>query len=241
MSTRTTTIQGEKSGCIEDRAFLGVENGELNQVPGADLFFSFARDIVESADDSNTPTTLVDSVLDDVATFGPQYNVHNDQDHGSEYDGCGFAAKIVEISTDLTTNFESVFSGSGLHSSDKSRAEELTEGLRKITNEKYFVKIGGELVKTAIEAGANLITYTGEHTAGQLTEDGDTGRTYDSAEANNPETESTTTFNLDSNHARSRATAFGIDSEDSIILAKLLATATVRVLSDNAITQIEVL
>lgn len=227
------------SGCIEDRTFAGADQGELNQVPGADLFFSVARDAINTNGDVDH--TLRDSVLADISALDHKsytYQVHNDADHGGEFDGCGFAAQIKDIFIDASTNIEPILEELELNETDAKTARELAGTLGKLaTHSSYLSVVGGELVEAAVNAGASLITYSGEHTASKLSIDMQTGRTYDSADANNPDTETEVTFNVDTNHAANRAQVFGVDSEKAKILAEVLSLATVRVLSNGAITK----
>ncbi len=239
MTTRTQNIT-EQTGCIEDRSFIGAENGELQQVPGADIFFSFARDIVASANNNDHAQTLEQSVLADVSMLGGLYTVHNAADHGGEFDGCGFAARIVEIAEDASSSdtFDEVFTGSNLDEEHRTRALELVRGIGTLLTSDYFAVVGGALVEKAVDAGASLVTYKKNHEAAIITADTTNGQTYDSTEANDPQTPSAPSYNLDVNHAVNRAETFSIDETDSMIIARLLATSTVRILSNGAITKL---
>ncbi len=238
MSTRTTNTI-ERSGCIEDRTFTTAHDGELHQVPGADLFFTIARDIVRAADPSeNTDTTLSESVLSDVAQLASDYTVHNDEHNDTSHSGCGFAAQLTAIVQDCVDNQADVIHGAHITKQDERRSADLISGLSKLINKGYFDTVGEALVQAAHDAGATMVTYIGEHTASSITADGSDDTTYDSAEANDDSTDSSPAFNLDTNHARNRAEMFGVHPNDGEIIARLLATSTVRILSGHTITEL---
>lgn len=228
----------EKSGCIEDRTFEGAEHGERNQVPGADLFFSFLRD-VQAVEKDGTPThnTLLETVLKDVKRLGRKYTVHNDADHGEVFDGCGFAAKLADILADLQQNIDEIISGLNFDESEESRARELADAAGKLGKHKGYLEVtGGVLVKKAHEAGAGLLTYSGNHAAKELTIDRSEGSTYDSARTH-ADSASTPVFNVDSNYAYNYAVTFGLDPETTAVFAEVASLATVRVLSNKQIAK----
>lgn len=233
---RTTKVT-EKSGCIEDRTFEGAEHGERNQVPGADLFFSLLRD-VQAVERDGVPThdTLLKTVLKDVKRLGRKYTVHNDADHGEVFDGCGFAAKLADILTDLQQNIDDIIGGLDLDKSEKDRARELADAASRLSKQKGYLEVtGGALVKKAHDAGADLVTYSGSHTAKELTVDRSEGSTYDSAQAHAGT--AAPVFNVDSNYAYDHAVTFGLDPETAAVFAEIVSLATVRVLSGKKIVR----
>lgn len=241
---RTEFIQIGASGCIEDRTFIGVEHGELNQVPGADLFFTIARDIANVADGVMIPSSLhlSQSVTDD-ATKIEKYTVHVDDQHGGKYGGCGFAKRLVDIATETTddTYYKEIVTGAHLKPNEQERAAELKQGLARLATSGYFDMVDEPLIELAAQNGATVIEYTGIHTAQEATVDDSDQTTYGSQEANDPHSTNKPTFNVDTNHARNRAPEFDIDPKDAEILARILTVATVRVLSERKITQLTVI
>lgn len=226
-------------GCIEDRrpeTFNGdaIETKvEFKQIPGADVFFSSAADVI---DEANAPGSIKHTLDDTVKKhIGEQeeYHVHNDSAHGNEYDGCGFMAKQPEIYTHLAENVAEIFKETQLPDSMFDRAEELAAAAGRLaSNDEYFSISSGELVKKAIEEyGASLLTYSGDHTASTLIIDQRDDFTYDSKAANSAENDLETSFNLDADISLiKRAEEFGLDTEDAILFAEIVSVATVRVL-----------
>lgn len=223
---RTTISPDALTGCIEDRSHN--QEGELNQVPGADLFFTVAKDVF--AYDGNINHTLEQTTLEDVRAQ-ETYTVHNDSSHGEEMDGCGFAARIKDIFLDTHANITDIINELDLTEAQQEQAITFSETLGKLAvHETYLSVVGGELITSAVDAGAHLVTYSGNHVATTLSIDEEDGMTYDSSTKDKR-------FNLDSNHAHARAEAFDLDGEKAEILAKVLSLATVRVLSEGAITK----
>ena len=254
-----TPTHNINTGCVDDRllAIMFGEPfdlktmGELNQLPGADVFFSLASDIITVANIGLTGSTLSESVGSD-AEFsveqGRDYVVHNDDSDNFSLSGCGFLEHIEEIGHDLVKNFEEVFEGSRLETDLRERAKKLVDGISLLINTvefngrpyKYLDKVGAELVRHALDHGAKLVTYEGAHTGKRITVDEQTAHTYDSVDAHSNKSGSEPRYNLDTNHAEERGeTLYDISSKDATILARLLAVSTVRVLTGGKINKLD--
>ncbi len=238
-SAETTSHDIQGHGCIEDRVistFNGEqipENVEYKQVPGADAFFSSALDVIGEANEPESVThSLIDTVADHIQA-NPDYIVHNDEEHGDKYDGCGFLGEQPSIYEYLADNIDAVIREDRVSTEDEPRARELAAAAGRLARrEGYFVVTGGELVEKAVNAfGANLLSYAGAHAANQLEKSGDNNVTYDSRTANDDSNISERSFHLDADDdLKKAAEKYGVDSDDALLFAGIIAAATVRVL-----------
>ena len=249
MHVPQTTTRTVGFGCIEDRT-LALLNGEtfptdseLKQAPGADIFFTSVRDLLQDASAPGSVShTQKDAVVSDVAKT-EVYRVHNDTNNGGDFGGCGFVAHQKEIYSYLAENTESILRDHvdvlALSYTEAEVARATAGSAARLASGGYFADPGAEVIEAAVAAGAELITYADGHTASTLVIDSRNATTYDSREANNESTDSSTSFNVDTDDdMRARAREFGIDSADAVALAKVLSIATVRVLgADGAVTR----
>lgn len=227
-------------GCIEDRMLN--QEGNVFQAPGGDLFFTSLRDLTHYANRELDSTRLLDSVIRD-ATEQPAYALHNDEDHGEFHDGCGYAAEQQAIYEYLGNNIHELIErinadkAGSIPEDQQARIAELAQAATELAqDEMYFSVTGGELVKQALKKQPNIIllTYIGDHTAPGLTIDETPDQTYEPDDANNPDTESNTTFNVDADDfLADKATAYDLDGEIAKSFVKVLSLATVDVLSGS--------
>jgi len=224
-------------GCIEDRSIVDPTSN-CNQAPGADAFFTSTKDLVAEADSpGSVDHSLLSSLLSD-SKKADNFTVHNDEGRDDVYGGCGYLAHQKDIYKYLSENIDDIIKTlqnskpNSLTDPEIGRSKSIAQAASRLAkSEKYFTKQSSDIVEELVNNGANLLIYKDSHTAGTLVIDTRDDATYDPNDANNSETKSSTTFNVDVDESmRQRAESFDLNPEDAQLIAKVLSVATVRVL-----------
>lgn len=151
--------------CIDGRFMEGVKRLPAPASAGGTIGLAYASDIAGNNSENLTlpEDQLVSTTVRKLQEKGHMISVHDDNHPGAC--GCGACAKAVNIYTQIATRPEAIFEVSSALGFDISATQKtsFSENANRRVDDKLFVSDRSDLLKAAVDAGAECEMLTGEH------------------------------------------------------------------------------